>query len=159
MKLFGHSKPEEPPSWTPATQESHALGLVNEASDDELERGIRFCNDNPLHPARFISSAGVERIQKQRCRAWAIEKPSNFPGSVTRNTSHGTVDAWRIKTKRQCRDTCLLSDLPILGALYETSGKRGVYFEVSVLSMRKESDVIAIGNYPSTHSPVEHRLN
>ena len=49
-----------------------------------------------------------------------------------------------IRTDKRTKDTCLLSDLPILAGLYDLQGKTGVYFEVYI---QKMVGIIAIGEF------------
>lgn len=50
-----------------------------------------------------------------------------------------------IVTNENCKDTCLLSDLPILAGLYDIHGKQGVYYEVVI---QKMNGFIAVGTEP-----------
>lgn len=47
-----------------------------------------------------------------------------------------------VSTDRKCREVCLMSDLPILGGLYDIQGKEGVYYEITI---NKMDGIIAIG--------------
>lgn len=141
----GRARRTAPPAWTAAPEVSHTDGLYNEATTEDYEGGKAFCARFPLEPPRFIASAAVESIAEHGCGAWGLVGPqtSHFVGSIARNDAHGLAGAWRIVTGRQCRDTCVLSDLPIIGGMYEVpAGKRGVYYEVTVHAM---NGVIALG--------------
>lgn len=92
------------------------------------------------------------------CRAWSIEWPSSlrFAGTiqncrVREEEKKGDVDKSKSKsafgkiyvdTEKKCRETCLMSDLPILAGLYDIQGKDGVYYEVTITRM---DGIIAIG--------------
>jgi hypothetical protein len=48
----------------------------------------------------------------------------------------------RVVTRSDCKDSCIMSDLPLFAGLYEIQGKKGVYYEISIQRM---NGVIAIG--------------
>jgi hypothetical protein len=49
-------------------------------------------------------------------------------------------------TQKRCRDTCIMSNLPLMAGLYDIHGRRGIYYEVRVRMME---GVIAIGTFPA----------
>ena len=53
----------------------------------------------------------------------------------------------------QCKDVCLLSDLPMMAGLYDVQGKIGVYYEILIHRM---DGIIAIGM--PVHLCTIHRL-
>ena len=134
-----------PPTWTAAPEHSHALGLLSDAPEDEFEAGIQFCDRNPLEQPRFISSVDVERISERGVGAWGLVRPTlrRFDGTVSGDNKKGLAGAWRVKTSKKCGDTSILSDLPIIGGMYDVPrGKQGVYYEVLV---HKMEGTIAVG--------------
>ncbi|KAF8650328.1 hypothetical protein AX16_005290 [Volvariella volvacea WC 439] len=66
----------------------------------------------------------------------------------------------KISAFPDCKDVCLLSDLPIMAGLYDIQGKRGVYYEVKVLKMK---GTVAVGTscrpYPVYRLPGWNRLS
>ncbi|KAI0313000.1 hypothetical protein OF83DRAFT_1176092 [Amylostereum chailletii] len=145
-----------PPQWAPAPERSHTDGLYNEASEVDYERAEAFCATYPLDPPKLIPSAAIERIQEHGCGAWGLEWPNNprFFGNLQTDLKSGLAGAWRVRTEKGCKDCCLLSDLPIMGGMYDVKGKRGVYYEVKI---HKMEGVIAVGTackpYPSFRMP------
>ncbi|KAI0347813.1 hypothetical protein BDW22DRAFT_1403969 [Trametopsis cervina] len=147
---------DQPPGWTAATEQSHTLGLYNEATDEEFESAKRFCSIYPLEQPRLLSSDMVERIQIEGCRVWNIEVPrsSRFVGRVSAGGEKGKASVSKVVTEAKCESVCLLSNLPIMAGLYEIQGKSGVYYEVLV---KKMDGIIAIGTacrpYPDWRFP------
>lgn len=152
-----HRSAEErhPPAWNPAPERSHALGLFNEASDDEWERASAFCTAHPPIPPKLLASDVIDRIRVLGCAAWDIERPTDahFIGHIERGDqiklgSGGGTWKVKVRTEKRCRDSCVMSDLPLMAGLYDIHGRRGVYYEVRVNRM---DGVIAIGAYQCTH--------
>ncbi|CAL1712219.1 unnamed protein product [Somion occarium] len=172
MPLFAfrsrHGKQKEtnfldaPPEWAPAPETSHTLGLYNEATDDEYESAERFCEHYPVDQPKLLPSDIVERIESEGCKAWKLEWPRSprFVGHVEDTGEKGGNSAVSVMSKKECRDTCLFSDLPILAGLYDIQGKSGVYYEVVV---HKMEGIIAIGTacrpYPEWRFPGWNRLS
>lgn len=130
-----------PPEWAPAPEKKHTLGLYNEASESDYDAAEAFCNQYPVDPARPLPSEIVERIEKQGCGAWTLERPhtSRFVGVIEGG------DVIRMRTEKKCEDVCAFSNLPIVGGWYDTKKKNGVYYEAQVNRM---DDVIAVGELP-----------
>lgn len=86
-------------------------------------------------------------------KAWEMQVPTapRFKGTISR-TEYGTTS---IRAQRECRETTLLSNLPIMGGLYDVPPEmEGVYFEITV---NKMEGVVAIGTacrpYPEFRFP------
>ncbi|VDB91842.1 unnamed protein product [Peniophora sp. CBMAI 1063] len=146
-----------PPTWTAAPERSHTLGLLSDAPEDEFDAAEQFCSVNPLEQPRFISSADVERIVERGAGAWGLVTPTlrRFDGSVSGDNKKGLSGAWRVTTRKKCGDTCILSNLPIIGGMYDVPrGKLGVYYEVLI---HKMEGTIAVGTacrpYPEYRLP------
>jgi Ran-binding protein 9/10 len=60
----------------------------------------------------------------------------------------------KVVTGEKCKNSCLLSDLPIMAGLDDVKGKLGVYFEVR---MNKMNEIVAIGER-NTHI-ISHLFN
>lgn len=137
-----------PPEWTPAAEESRKDGLYNEAPEDEFEEAERFCEANPVDPPRFLASYDVDHIRASGARAWGLVQPSltRFRGKVLNVDAErkGGKKVVEVITERGCGDTCVLSNFPILGGVYDIQGKEGVYFEVTMLKME---GIVAIGTF------------
>ena len=150
FRVFPRRKPAEerrPPPWKPASERSHKLGLLNEASDDDWTRAEAFCKTHSPTPPKLLPSNVIEDIQLLGCAAWGLEFPSDphFVGRVERGdrTKSGSGGgAWKVCTEKGCQDTCVMSDLPIMAGLYDIHRRRGVYYEIRVNRM---DGVIAIG--------------
>ncbi|KAI0035177.1 hypothetical protein K488DRAFT_76756 [Vararia minispora EC-137] len=138
-----------PPRWAPAPE-------ISEASEQDFEAGVAFCDAYPLDQPKLISSAAVERIHERGCGAWGLVKPAHhhFSGLVNGDNKSGLAGSWRVVTDKTCKDSCITSDLPVVGALYEHRGKRGIYFEVRI---NKMEGTIAVGTackpYPEFRLP------
>ncbi len=92
---------------------------------------------------RLLPSDIIDRINAIGCKAWGIEFPitPRFSGHV-QNDSKGGPGVVVIHTTADCKDVCLLSDLPILSGLYDIQGKHGIYYEILILKME---GILAIG--------------
>jgi len=151
-----------PPAWAPAPETSYALGKFNEAPEDEFEAAEEFCRLYPLNPPIILPSYVVDRIQSLGGRAWGLVQPDlyRFSGTIQNDGSKGGSAVVKVKTTPSCGDACLLSDIPILGGLYGTHGKTGVYYEVLIHRM---DGFIAIGTacrpYPEYRLPGWNRLS
>jgi Ran-binding protein 9/10 len=151
-----------PPAWKPASERSHTLGLFHEASDDDYERAKAFCTAHRPTPPKLLPSNVIDRIRLQGCAAWGLERPSNarFIGHIERGyqaksyRSGGGI--WKVRTEKRCRDTCIMSDLPLMAGLYDIHGRRGVYYEVRVNRME---GVVAIGTFLVSYSARNDRLD
>ena len=77
------------------------------------------------------------------CGAWGLAPPPRDRGAVVvrADEKRGVV---LVESAPDCRDVCVLSDLPLLAGLYDTRGKEGVYYEVRILRM---DGVIAVGEH------------
>ncbi|PPQ98683.1 hypothetical protein CVT24_003310 [Panaeolus cyanescens] len=130
---------EQPPEWAPAPEKSYAYGKYNEAPEDEYEAGEQFCTDNPLWPPQLLPSHVVDEIAKRGCAVWGLQIPPRprFRGEIKQGPAVISVT-----TSSECNDSCILSTLPIIGGLYDTQGKNGVYYEVCI---RKMNGFIAVG--------------
>ena len=126
----------------------HTLGLHSDAPEEEYEAAKVFCQQNPPFPVRLLPSDAVERIRERGCGAWRLELPPGDPARTQGVRLHSGGEAGpktgviAVESAADCRDVCVLSDLPLLAGLYDTRGKRGVYFEIKVLRM---DGVIAVG--------------
>ncbi|KAF8476723.1 hypothetical protein DFH94DRAFT_757822 [Russula ochroleuca] len=164
-----HRTPAEerhpPPVWKPASEKPHKLGLFHEASDNDYEQAIAFCTAHRPTPPKLLPSDVIDRIRLQGCAAWGLERPTNprFIGHIERGyqaKSHRSGGTWKVRTEKRCRDTCVMSDLPLMAGLYDIHGRRGIYYEVRVNRME---GVVAIGTackpYPSWRLPGWNRLS
>ena len=148
-----------PPAWNPAPEGSHTLGLFNEASDDDWERADAFCTTHPPTPPKLLASDVIDRIRVLGCAAWGLERPADahFIGHIERSdqTKSGSSggDTWKVRTEKRCRDSCVMSELPLMAGLYDIHGRRGVYYEARV---NKMDGVVAIGTSPERNHILQH---
>ncbi|KAH8104512.1 hypothetical protein BXZ70DRAFT_1005037 [Cristinia sonorae] len=153
---------DAPPEWQPAPEQSHDHGLYNEASDSDFESAGAFCRQYPPEGSRLLSSDIVERIEAEGCRAWGLGYPRSqrWAGSIKAAGEKGGKSLVKVVTEERCREVCLMSDLPIMGGLYDTHGKTGIYYEVLI---HKMDGIIAIGTtclpYPDWRFPGWERLS
>lgn len=119
----------------------HNDGLYNEATDDEYKAAEKFCKRYAVQPPRLLPSHIVDRIAAEGCKAWGIRVPTirSFVGRVEAVDKGSVV---KVVTGKNCKSVCLMSELPIMGGLYDTKGKQGVYYEVQVNRME---GIVAIG--------------
>ncbi|KAF5326603.1 hypothetical protein D9611_000882 [Ephemerocybe angulata] len=159
----GSSTDAPPPEWSAAPEISHKWGKWNEAPDEEYQAGEDFCNEYPPLAPRLLPSELVDKINTLGCKAWGIQWPTTprFSGHIQEAAdTKGGPAVTTVTTTAKCKDTCLLSDMPILAGLYEVQGKTGVYYEVLV---QKMTGFIAIGTacrpYPEWRLPGWNRLS
>ena len=121
--------------------------MFNEASDDDCERAEAFCTTHPPTPPRLLASDVIDRIQVLGCAAWDLERPTDahFVGHIERGDQIKSGSTWKVRTEKGCRDSCVMSDLPLMAGLYDIHGRHGVYYEVRVNRM---DGVVAIGTSP-----------
>lgn len=135
-----------PPEWAPAEEQSRAQGLLNDAPEEEFEMAELFCRNYPPYRPALLPSYDVEKIKREGCKAWGMSYPNQnrFIGAIRDLSSvkEGGPKVVEITTEPGCGDVSLMSNFPIMGGLYETQGKEGVYFEVTVKEM---GGVVAIG--------------
>ncbi|KAF6750886.1 endosome protein [Ephemerocybe angulata] len=134
----GSSADAPPPEWSAAPEISHKWGKWNEAPDEEYQAGEDFCNEYPPLAPRLLPSDLVDKINTLGCKAWGIQWPTTprFSGHIQEAAdTKGGPAVTTVTTTPKCKDTCLLSDMPILAGLYEVQGKTGVYYEVLVQKM------------------------
>ncbi|KAF8154089.1 hypothetical protein B0H34DRAFT_799990 [Crassisporium funariophilum] len=157
-----HEAPHEaPPQWAPAPEATYTYGKWNEAPEEEYQAAEDFCHEYPLNPPRLLPSDAVDKIRAIGCKAWGIEMPitPRFSGHV-HNDSKGGPGVVTVQTTSDCKDVCLLSDLPIIAGLYDIQGKTGVYYELCINRM---DGFIAIGTacrpYPVWRLPGWNRMS
>jgi hypothetical protein len=149
-KVHQHDRPhasQAPPAWAPATEASHIEGMYSDAPEAEAAAAVEFCNTNPVETPRLLPSDVVERINAVGIRAWGIEYPRTprFVGHISASPSEskGGLGVVKVSTDgEKCRDTCLLSDLPLSAGLYNAGGKLGIYYEITIHRME---GTIALG--------------
>jgi len=124
------------------------LGKYHEATDEDYRNGEEFCETHPPNQPRPVPSAAIEAIQIEGARAWNLSQPgpnTRFIGHID-NIEAGGKEKGRavaiVHTKSKCRETCLVSNLPIVAGMYDVQGKIGIYYEVQVHNMKGS---IAIG--------------
>lgn len=144
-----------------ATRWQHKDGKWNDAPKQEFDAAERFCNEYSLEPPKLLPSDVIDRIKATGCKAWGMETPitPRFSGHI-QNDSKGGRGVVTIQTASNCKDVCLLSDLPIISGLYDIQGKTGIYYEISISDM---NGVIAVGTacrpYPVWRLPGWNRMS
>ena len=153
-----------PPEWTITDEPSRADGIYSDASEEEYQLAERFCETFPPDKPVLLPSIDVDRINREGCKAWSLELPNpkfvgpfRFKGRITDSVSgkEGGPKVVKVETERGCGDVCLMSNYPIIGGLYSTQRKRGVYFEVTVVRM---DGVIAVGMFKAMITRHCHNL-
>ncbi|KZS92185.1 hypothetical protein SISNIDRAFT_479078 [Sistotremastrum niveocremeum HHB9708] len=152
------------PQWSAASEPSHQWGLLAEASEDEFEQAENFCARYALDTPRLLSSEMIDQISIKGVSCWTLDPPSlqRFSGSIQPRFGP-TV---RVITTATCQDTCIMSNLPIIGGLYSVPHDQvGVYYEIKINYM---NGLIAIGQschrsacrpYPEWRLPGWNRLS
>lgn len=101
------------------------------ASIDSSERARIWCQANRLFPSRNLSASEVTTINQGDI---SLLKAPTLPVTIS-STRPGS---YRVKSKRGCEDSILLTNLPLFSARYHdvhTHGPRAIYFEIRVLRM------------------------
>ncbi|KIK57085.1 hypothetical protein GYMLUDRAFT_46706 [Collybiopsis luxurians FD-317 M1] len=186
ISLFKHLKSHtsrnddaKPPEWTPAPEISHTDGKYDDAPDEEYQDGISYCLTYPLCPPALVPTHAIDRIRSEGARAWGLDDPfTPLPLSSSTQDPHyfstlylnrfsgfirnippdsKSQSVVRVSTNENCKDYCLLSDLPIAAGLYDTFGRRGVYFEVVIHEMDAPTSFVTVGTackpYPTFRHP------
>jgi len=132
------------------------------ASAEDGDRAKTWTDMNPLWPPQHLTPPTHAAIQNAQL---ALLKPPSFLGDVTPQPSAGH---WRCHSHASCRDSTLLTNLPIYAALHDsplvTQQPRTLYFEIKVTGLGRgasslgEADAgIAIGfvapPYPTFRLP------
>lgn len=155
------SNPDHPPEWTAAPEAPHQWGRFSEASEEDYQKAEAFCERNPRETPHMLTQGVIEQINAKGCAAWGLEWPDTkrFRGTIRspdEMKGKGDEGVIRVATEKECKDSCLLSNLPIAAGLYDIQGKRGVYYEVTIHQM-EEPGIIAIGTacrpYPDYRLP------
>ncbi|KAF9222967.1 hypothetical protein BS17DRAFT_782886 [Gyrodon lividus] len=166
----GRRSSPPPPEWTSAPQQSHVYGRFNEASEADCDRADNFCSSNGIESARLLPSSDLERIAAEGCTAWELEFQQTDLSFTQRQTFDGKIDnqsksnrtgiVRKVETTEECKDCCLISNLPLIAGLYYRPLDGGVYYELTIQKMK---GVIAIGTtcrpYPHYRLPGWHRLS
>lgn len=156
--------PCDPPEWAPATEQSSTYGLQNEASDESYEKALEFCERHAVESSKILASQTITDINSNGCLEWRIQTHDSSPVAVVHN-SGGKGGLSQIRSRVDCPDTCLLSNLPIVAGQYHFPNDGGVYFEITVNKMTDPSKggAIAIGTacrpYPLWRFPGWNRLS
>jgi hypothetical protein len=162
---FSYQPPPNPPpglpEWSASVSKTYANGLYSDAPEDEYQAGEAFCATHPVEAPRLLSSHIIQSVREQGYACWGLAMPvlsrfkgiiANVPGVDVASSSGTTSGLTTVKTAGGCGDTCIFSNLPIIGGLYQSPpGLRGVYYEVKVHLME---GVIAIGETKS-YSPYQ----
>ncbi|KAG6850633.1 hypothetical protein H0H93_010825 [Arthromyces matolae] len=154
-----------PPQWAPAPELSHTYGLKDDAPGEEFDAAEAFCASHPVESPRLLESYIVERIRAIGCRAWGLTIPQStrFQGAIRNPEDAKSGPAVvRVETSPQCKDFCLMSDLPLVAGLYDMQGKQGVYYELTIIEM-VDPGLVAIGTacrpYPEYRLPGWNRMS
>lgn len=145
---------QPPPSWSPPPYHDWtvipdtallppppSLGYESSptynASFADSERGLEFTRANPLWPPQPLHPSTLSTIHDGKI---ALLKPPTYTGDLTPLRSPGH---WKARTHSSCKDSCLLSNLPIYSALHTspliTRTPVTIYFEVKCLSLSRGS--------------------
>lgn len=120
----------------------HEHGKFSDASEEDYESSEDFCRRYAVDPPRLLPSSVIDNVRDIGCSAWGITHPNypRFVGQIYKNTRKGGLIT--VRTTKQRKESCLLSDLPIVAALYESRGKVGIYYEICIDKM---DGIIAVG--------------
>jgi len=147
------------PQWSAASEPSHQWGLLADAPEDEFKQAENFCERYALDPPRLLSSEMIDQIKTQGISVWTLDRPRLQRFSGTIQPRFGPMV--RVITAQNCGDTCMMSNLPIIGGLYSIPNDQiGVYYEIKINYM---NGLIAIGTackpYPDWRLPGWNRLS
>ncbi|KAK7437360.1 hypothetical protein VKT23_018605 [Stygiomarasmius scandens] len=153
---------DAPPEWTISEQKSYRWGRYNEAPEEEYAAAEAFCAQYPVFDPIVVPSHAIDRIKEDGGKAWGIELPTpydmqRFSGRIENVSSGSKKSVVHVETDKKCKDFCLMSNLPIMAGLYDTSGRTGVYYEVVIKKMHPPKSFLAIGTacrpYPNYRLP------
>jgi hypothetical protein len=144
------------PEWSASGSRSYADGLYSDAPEHEYEDANVFCATVPVNPPRLLPSETIQSIREYGAACWGLEQPrlSRFHGTIRTgmdgNETGGSSGQLgnnpgliTVSTAPNCGDTCIFSNLPIIGGLYQfPPGQKGVYYEIKVDRM---DGTVAIG--------------
>ncbi|KZV80760.1 hypothetical protein EXIGLDRAFT_732427 [Exidia glandulosa HHB12029] len=142
----------EPPPPPPVL--SYFASPALNASADDADAGQTFVEQNPLSAPRPLLP---HEIAASDSGDYYLLAPSHFNGygTATRSPADGST---LVRSARACRDTTLLSHLPLYSASRRTVDT--VYYELQIVSLGREGSV-AIGfaavPYPPFRLPGWHR--
>lgn len=125
------------------------------ASEDDAEAGWQFIAANPLTPPRALNPDEITALDSGNIH---LLVPAHFAGYGT--TSRSPTDgSTLVRTARGCRDTTLLSHVP-LHAAWRPRADASVYYELQIVALGRDASV-AIGfaavPYPPFRLPGWHR--
>ncbi|KAJ4358252.1 uncharacterized protein N0V89_002832 [Didymosphaeria variabile] len=103
------------------------------ATEEDGERADHWCKANPLWPPQSLTPPTHAAIQNGQL---AILKPPTYSGDVFPMQQAGH---WRCRTHPQCRDSALLTNLPMYSVSWDsplnTQRPKTIYFELKVLGI------------------------
>ncbi|KKK22591.1 hypothetical protein ARAM_006948 [Aspergillus rambellii] len=138
-------------TFPPPPVAGNLVSSTGNASSDDADRALEFCDRNPLSPP----------VQPPAVVYLSPIAPPEFRGSIYK---HG--DSWRGSTRDRHRDCLVSSNLPVYFSLVDspfvTERSKTIYFEVKLLGLRAgpapgEASGLSIGfvaqPYPTWCSP------
>ncbi|KAJ4336022.1 hypothetical protein N0V87_005743 [Didymella glomerata] len=129
---------------------------------DEGNRAYNWCNANPLWPPYNIAPSTHAAIQNAQL---ALLRAPSFVGDIMPQPQAGH---WKVRTNAKCRDSSILTNLPMYSALVDTPLRaqrpKTIYFELKVtgigrggFSLEEAEAGIAVGfiapPYPTFRLP------
>jgi hypothetical protein len=106
------------------------------ASDDEGEFAYNWCLQYPLWPPQPLPENIHSAIQAGQL---ALLWPPTFAGELVPQRHPGH---WKCRSHVKCRDSSLLTNLPLYSAMIDsplrTGARKNVYFEIKVLSIGRK---------------------
>lgn len=129
---------------------------------DEGDRAYDWCNANPLWPPYNITPSTHEAIRNAQL---ALLRAPSFVGDITPQPQAGH---WKVRTQGRCRDSSILTNLPMYSALLDAPLRnqrpKTIYFEIKVtgigrggFSLEEAEAGIAVGfiapPYPTFRLP------
>ncbi|KAF2637420.1 hypothetical protein P280DRAFT_521103 [Massarina eburnea CBS 473.64] len=153
-----HFPQQPPPSWSPPAYHDWTVIPDNSllppppsigyeesptanATEEEGARANEWQRANPLWPPQNIAPQTYAAIQNSQL---ALLKPPNYTGDLMPQQQAGH---WKCRTHASCRDSSLLTNLPIYSVFYDsplnTHRSKTIYFELKVQSIGRGGDSLS----------------
>lgn len=144
-----NERPPPPSIW-------HRASPATNADRDAAQRARTWTTANPLVPPRSFTR---KQCQKVDSGLITLIKPPDFVGDVIKNST--SPGSWSIRTRTNCKDACLLSELPLhsgnnRGFSFSSPAPRYCYFEIRIHRIDSDSGIgigFAAAPYPAWRLP------
>ena len=131
---------------------------TNNATEREALAGKALCEQNPMTPPTPLPEAALEALTTGN---FAVVKPHSYVGDLDR----AAPGVWKGKTRTNCPDSCIISNIPLYSVLahspLRTGKEKTIYYEVKIGQRNRREVSLALGYaadpYPTFRLPGWHR--